>query len=163
MSNGELTQAHKVYLLGMFPDMGERIYELEKHTRREMAEYIDKLAREVPPNEELPRYRIYRWALVGPEPYFQWSKKEQMRRILTLEMHDQCRLQNKPVPYTHGSPPPNPSEVDNADKNDNPVRTPSWDELLGGAHPDVEISNTSPVKPPKRKRKTAKKKGEVKE
>jgi hypothetical protein len=92
------------------PEAGDRIEELELHTREELGDYVHDLAQEVPPNEELTRRELYRWELVEPEHYHGWAKKELIRRIVTMEEHDDIRIDGDRVPYRE-PPPPSPSQM----------------------------------------------------
>lgn len=89
-----------------------RIDELEDHTRDELGDYVYKIAGEIPPNEVVTRRDIYHWKAVEPEHYQGWSKKELIRRIITMEQHDEMRLAGTRPPYRE-KPPSDGSEVEN--------------------------------------------------
>tara|TARA_R110000824_G_scaffold120382_3_gene275623 strand:- start:11891 stop:12307 length:417 start_codon:yes stop_codon:yes gene_type:complete len=95
-------------VLDELPDADERITELEVHTGGELADYVFELANSVPPTEELKRRELYHWDAVAPEYYQGWSKKELIRRIITMEEHDEARVTGASVKYRQ-PPPVNPS------------------------------------------------------
>lgn len=95
-------------LLDTLPDASDRIDELEVHTRDELGDYVHGLANSVPPGEELKRRELYHWDAVNADHYRKWGKKELIRRICTMELHDDVRLKGKRPPYRQ-PPPPNPS------------------------------------------------------
>ena len=95
-------------------DKQERVNELQEHTVEELADYVYQLAVSVPPNETLTRREIYHWDPVEAEHYARWGKKELIRRIIAMEIHDDARLEGKRPPYREKPPEdqgqPQPSE-----------------------------------------------------
>lgn len=121
-----LSDGDRKKLLGEFPKDAERLYALEQHSLDELAVYIADLANTVPPKETRKRYKIYGWVLMKADHYRMWSKREQVRRILTMEKHDRLRRRGKKFGVPCPDIPMRPvGEIDNK----NPVKPPE-DEMV---------------------------------
>jgi len=92
------------YIVGEGYD--ERVQELELHTVKELADYVWKLAMEVPQGETLTRKQLYGWEAKSVEPYLRYGKKDLIARIITMEQHDDKRAKKEHVPLMKAQPEP---------------------------------------------------------